>query len=201
MKVKQEKREKRVKQTAEVFTPPDLVNEILSKLPEECWEEDKTFCDPAAGNGNFLVEVFRWKMEKGHDPMKALSTIYGVELMPDNTAEMKLRLYKQAKEYGVDGKTAQAILQKNIICHDALTYHFEFDDIFIEAKHTQYGKITHFRDSNNKWWTVEEIKQSIEEGRHFNCKGADIVIEGNHLKTKKNDTEDDNLSKLPNEEI
>ncbi len=201
MSVSKEKRDKRKKDTHEVFTPPELTERMLEKFSPDSWDEDKTFLDPAAGNGNLLIEVFRWKIEKGHNPTKALSTIYGVELMPDNVAEMKLRLYKQAKEYGVDGKTAQAILQKNIICHDALTYHFEFDDVFIEAKHTQHGKITHFRDSNNKWWTVEEIKQSIEEGGHFNCKGADIVIEGNHLKTKKNDTEEDNLSKLPNEEI
>lgn len=127
MKVKEEKRQKRRKQTAEVFTPLHLVDEMLDKLPSESWEEDKTFLDNSAGNGNFLVEVYRYKVEKGHDPTKALSTIYGVELMSDNVAEMKLRLYKMAKQYGVDPKDAQAILNKNIVCHDALTYDYEFE--------------------------------------------------------------------------
>ncbi|MFW6047574.1 MAG: N-6 DNA methylase [Candidatus Woesearchaeota archaeon] len=121
-------REKRRKQTAEVFTPLPLVDEILDKLPDESWEEDKTFCDPAAGNGNFLVEVYRYKVEKyDHDPTKALETIYGVELQADNVAEMKFRLYQMAKEYAVDRKEAQRILEKNIICADALTFDWEFD--------------------------------------------------------------------------
>lgn len=129
------KRAIRAKETAEVFTPSDLVNEILEKLPKDSWEEDKTFCDPAAGNGNFLVEIYRKKIELGHDSTKALSTIYGVELMKDNVAEMKMRLYKMAKEYGVDSKAAQDILNKNIVCHDALTYDFQFGDDEDEHSH------------------------------------------------------------------
>lgn len=128
MKVSKETRDARVKRTAEIFTPVELVQEMLDKLPKESWHEDKTFCDPAAGNGNFLVEVYRYKVEKyRHNPTKALSTIYGVELMPDNVAEMKMRLYKQAKSYRVNPKEAQAILEKNIVCANALTYDYSFE--------------------------------------------------------------------------
>lgn len=127
MKVKQEKRDNRKKETAEIFTPLHLVDEILDKLPLETWEDDKTFCDPSAGNGNFLTEVYRYKVEKyKHDPTIALSTIYGVELMPDNIAECKLRLMTQAQSYGVKNKDIIRILTKNIVCHDALTYDWEF---------------------------------------------------------------------------
>lgn len=121
-------REKRRKTTAEVFTPQPLVQEILDKLPEDSWQEDKTFIDNSAGNGNFLVEIFRYKVEKGHDPETALSTIYGVELMPDNVAEMKMRLYRLAKQYGVNPKRAQAILEKNIVCANALEYDYSFGE-------------------------------------------------------------------------
>ena len=127
MKVKEEKRDKRRKQTAEVFTPIALVDEILDKLPKELWDENSTFCDPAAGNGNFLVEIYKWKVEKyHHDPTVALSTIYACELMEDNVAEMKLRLIKMAKEYGVRGKDIVKYITKNIVCHDALTYDWDF---------------------------------------------------------------------------
>lgn len=171
MKVNKEKRDKRKKITHEFFTPIELSTKMLAKFSLDSWEEGKTFLDPAAGNGNLLVEVFRWKVEiYKHNPTKALETIYGVELMPDNVAEMKLRLYKQAKEYGVDSKAAQAILQKNIVCHDALTYHFEFDDIFIEDKNNLI-------DSNSKQWTIDEIKQALKEGKHFNYKGKDLIID------------------------
>ena len=128
MKVPEAIRDSRKKQTAEVFTPLPLVDEILDKLPPESWEEDKTFCDPSCGNGNFLVEVYRYKVEKGHDPTKALETIYGVELMPDNVAECKLRLMEMAQEYGVKNKDIIRILTKNIVCADALAYDFEFKE-------------------------------------------------------------------------
>ncbi len=126
MKVALETRDNRKKQTAEIFTPLPLVDEILDKLPSETWEEDKTFCDPSAGNGNFLTEVYRYKVEKGHNPTLALETIYGVELMPDNVAECKLRLMEQAQSYGVKNRDIVRILKKNIVCHDALTYDWEF---------------------------------------------------------------------------
>lgn len=120
--------EERKKTLGEVFTPLPLVDEILSKIPPESWQEDKTFLDNSCGNGNFLVEVYKYKVERGHDPTKALSTIYGVDIMKDNIAECKLRLYKLAKEYGANLKECQRILNKNIVCHDALTYDYEFRD-------------------------------------------------------------------------
>jgi hypothetical protein len=94
-----ERRKKRKKQTAEDFTPLFLINEMLDKLPEEVWEEDKTCCDPACGNGNMLVEVLKRKLKKGHDPLRALQTIYGVDIMSDNIKECRLRLLKLVSKY------------------------------------------------------------------------------------------------------
>ena len=118
------KREIRRKITAEDFTPPLLVNEMLDKLPSEVFiDPSKTFIDPAAGNGNFLVEVLSRKLSNSHPPLIALSTIFAVELMEDNTIEMKerllalipLELHEEAK----------IILDKNIICSDAFRWDFE----------------------------------------------------------------------------
>jgi len=117
------KRKARRKQTAEDFTPPILVNEMLDKLPEEVFSDpSKTFCDNSAGNGNFLVEVLRRKLSNGHPPLQALSTVYGVELMDDNVEEMKERLLELIPK---DQHTeAKKILNENIICHNALTWDF-----------------------------------------------------------------------------
>jgi len=53
----QQLRKERRKQTAEDFTPPELVNEMLDKLPSEVFiEPSKTLCDPAAGNGTSLLK-------------------------------------------------------------------------------------------------------------------------------------------------
>ena len=120
----EQKRKERRKVTAEDFTPATLVSEMLDKLPPEVFSDpSKTFCDPAAGDGNFLIQVLQRKLDNGHDTLQALSTIYGIELMPDNTIEMKERLLSliPVKLY----KKAEEIVNKNIICHNALTWDFE----------------------------------------------------------------------------
>lgn len=116
------KTRERIKQTGEIFTPPELTNEILDKLPEDVWGPEKTFCDPAAGSGNILIEVFLRKLSKGHSPLQAISTIYGVELMEDNVAECHARFMELIPEQSKN--EAIEILKRNIICHDTLTWNF-----------------------------------------------------------------------------
>ena len=43
----------------EVFTPPALINAMLDKLPPSVWTDPaKKWLDPAAGFGNFFIEVY-----------------------------------------------------------------------------------------------------------------------------------------------
>ena len=123
------KRAKRRKETAEDFTPLELVNEMLDKLPAEVWDDsNKTFLDNSAGNGNFLVAVLQRKLDHGHDPLQALSTIYGVELMYDNVEEMHHRMYSIVKDLlytQKDKDKAFKIIKENLVCHDALTWDYE----------------------------------------------------------------------------
>lgn len=117
----------RVKETAEVFTPTPLVQEMLDKLEEQDSElfsnSTKTFLDNSCGDGQFLSEVIIRKMERsGCTLEQALSTTYGVELMEDNVKLCKERLAgPNPSEEILD------ILDKNIVCADALTYHYRFD--------------------------------------------------------------------------
>jgi hypothetical protein len=117
----------RIKQTAEVFTPTQLVQEMLDKLEEESPElftdPTKTFLDNSCGDGQFLSEIVIRKMERSGCSLEmALSTTYGVELMEDNIFECKKRLA------GPD-PTPEIIeiLNKNIVCYDALKYDYTFD--------------------------------------------------------------------------
>lgn len=99
-----ERRKARKKISAEDFTPASLVNEMLDKLNEygkESWEEGKTFCDPACGNGNMLVEVLKRKISLGHNPKEAIKTIFGTDIMSDNIRECRLRLLKIVYDSGV----------------------------------------------------------------------------------------------------
>jgi type I restriction-modification system DNA methylase subunit len=111
----------RVKATGEVFTPTELVREILEQIPSDQFTDPaKTFLDNSCGDGQFLGEVLIRKMENGSTFEQALSTIYGVDLMPDNVDECRKRL--------LCGQTyLQHIVERNIVCHDALTYDYSFN--------------------------------------------------------------------------
>lgn len=136
----QDKREERRKQTAEDFTPKFLVNEMLDKLPKEVWEENKTFIDPACGNCNFLIEVLRRKLICKHNPIDAIKSIYGVDIMSDNVKEGQLRLLKVIVNFIKENKLPKPnvleiikYLGKNIVCtplskypNGSLDYDFEF---------------------------------------------------------------------------
>tara|TARA_Y100000114_G_C11735888_1_gene316105 strand:+ start:398 stop:826 length:429 start_codon:yes stop_codon:yes gene_type:complete len=44
----------------EVFTPPDLINDMLDQFPSDIWSDStKTWFDPAAGHGNFHIIVLQ----------------------------------------------------------------------------------------------------------------------------------------------
>lgn len=116
-----ERDELRIKSTGEIFTPTDLVQEILDQLPQEQFQDpDKTFLDPSCGDGQFLGEVLIRKIENGIDFETALSTIYGVDLMQDNVELCRKRLLCGREDL-------RHIVEKNIVCHDALTYDYSFN--------------------------------------------------------------------------
>jgi hypothetical protein len=116
----------RVKQTAEVFTPTPLVQEMLDKLEESdptlFSDPTKTFLDNSCGDGQFLSEVVIRKMERsGCSLEQALKTTYGVDLMEDNVDECRKRLAGPEPIPEI-----LEIVTKNIVCHDALTYDYSF---------------------------------------------------------------------------
>lgn len=121
----------RVKATGEVFTPTHLVQEMLDTVPEHSFTDtEKTFLDPTCGDGQFLGEILIRKMEANRRGRhmsineafeKALSTIYGVDLMQDNVDECRRRLLCGQEHL-------RHIVEKNIVCADALTYDFKFGE-------------------------------------------------------------------------
>jgi hypothetical protein len=93
----------RVKIYGEVFTPRHMVNRMLDLVREELETGrdfvDKTFLEPAAGDGNFLVAILRRKLhaiekrypveEWPEESLFALASIYGIELLEDNHQDAK----------------------------------------------------------------------------------------------------------------
>jgi type I restriction-modification system DNA methylase subunit len=111
----------RVMATGEVFTPTELVREMLEQLPISQFQDPaKTFLDNSCGDGQFLGEVLIRKMENGSTFEEALSTIYGVDLMKDNVELCRERLLCGQEQF-------RHIVERNIVCNNALTYDYSFN--------------------------------------------------------------------------
>ena len=107
----------------EVFSPTELAQQILDQFPDiEFIEVDKTWIDHSCGNGQFLSEVLIRKLENGHAFEQALNTIYGVEICEANVIECRERLLCGREDL-------RHIVEKNIVCADALTYDYAFGEI------------------------------------------------------------------------
>ena len=126
--MKQIKSKQRVRERAEVFTAEREVKAMCDLIPSEIWENiTSTFLEPACGIGNFLVEIYSRKLQRCEtekDGLKALASIYGIDILPDNIAESRVRLvdmfvdkFTEANEFA--RITALAIVTNNIICDDA----------------------------------------------------------------------------------
>ncbi len=143
MATQQFKSKERISAHGEVFTAKREVQAMCDLVKQETERIESRFLEPACGNGNFLAEVLERKLtvvknRYGKDPCDyeryaflAVSALYGVDLLPDNVAECRARLYdlwhrayKTAMKKKADQNCQEAlryILQKNILCGDALT--------------------------------------------------------------------------------
>ena len=143
---KQVKSRERVQKHGEVFTAPREVNAMLDLVKNETERVDSRFLEPACGDGNFLVEILRRKLAVAHsnylkhqsqlqyekDAILAVSSIYGIDILPDNAQECRVRLLEIFKEQYQSlfpkslkpecVTSAEFLLSKNIILGDALTY-------------------------------------------------------------------------------
>ena len=140
---KQIKSRQRVADHGEVYTAEREVKAMCDLVSDECSRIDSRFLEPACGDGNFLAEILSRKLaavkkkykksviDYEKNALLAVSSIYGVDILADNVAACRERLFKMwRKEYKAVVKTAynedteksvRFILSKNIVCGNALT--------------------------------------------------------------------------------
>lgn len=139
----------RVADHGEVFTADREVNAMLDLVKQETERVDSRFLEPACGDGNFVVEILRRKLEaakrRATPPRKkkplpsefekqsviAVASVYGVDLLKDNVLACRERLYdlwnKEYEEICEDETDEQCrdavqfILKRNIVCGNALS--------------------------------------------------------------------------------
>ena len=140
----QVKSKKRVADHGEVFTAEREVNAMLDLVKQETERIESRFLEPACGNGNFLAEVLRRKLEVvggrynksqlewERYAVIAISSIYGVDILEDNANECRERLFKIfddryqqlfKENYKTDCQNSvKFILKRNILWGDALDF-------------------------------------------------------------------------------
>lgn len=106
----------RINQTGEVFTPMELVYQMIDEIPTKILQNPKsTFLDNSAGCGNFLFGLLM-ELLVYHDKEHILNNmLYGVEFMADNHQELCERL-------GVP------VDHPHFVCADALAYDYSFGE-------------------------------------------------------------------------
>jgi hypothetical protein len=141
---KQVKSKKRVIDHGEVFTNEREVNAMLDLVKQETERIDSRFLEPACGNGNFLIEVLRRKLdivdlrysksqiEWERYSVIAVSSIYGVDILEDNAQECRERLFKifDDRYSGLFKESCNEecrrsiifLLERNILWGDALDF-------------------------------------------------------------------------------
>ena len=140
----QVKSKKRVTDHGEVYTSEREVNAMLDLVKDETERIDSRFLEPACGNGNFLAEVLRRKLNVVEAKYKksqieferyaviAVSSIYGVDILEDNAEECRIRLlgifddyYNRLFKAKIKEDCRQSIiflLNRNILWGDALDF-------------------------------------------------------------------------------
>ncbi len=138
---KQIKSKERVAQHGEVFTAEREVKAMCDLVKNESERIDSRILEPACGEGPFLQEMLKRKLntvktrygKSSHDyelySIVALSSLYGVELLEDNAQICRDNLYNiWLNEYKNTGNTreevclaARYMVETNILCGDALT--------------------------------------------------------------------------------
>ena len=138
------KSKERVTAHGEVFTAACEVNAMLDLVQGQFDRMDSRFLEPACGTGNFLVAVLRRKLAVATrkfgkrqpawelNAVVAVSSLYGVDILPDNVEECRTRLlgvfadlynkqFPAAESTAACLRAVRHLLTQNILWGDALS--------------------------------------------------------------------------------
>ena len=171
------KSKERVQTFGEVFTPIFIVKKMLLEVEGEIKNLETKFLEPSAGEGAFLCELLRQRLNFFKDGdekilLTALANIYGIEFLQENVSGAHKGMKKIFREFCRDEKilqTADLIIEKNIVCADAL-----------ELENILFGDWQFFPTVRTIFKFKKSIQQSSFEEENFMAeKKSSLVILGN----------------------
>lgn len=95
------KSKQRVRNFGEVFTPGWLVSDMVDLVEPDISKPGTRVLEPSCGDGNFLVEVLKRKLANccyDFERLRAIGSLYAVELLPDNVVKCRDRLMEMLPE-------------------------------------------------------------------------------------------------------
>ena len=108
-----------------MFTPSWLVNDMLDLVKPETEKIETTFLEPSCGTGNFLIEILRRKLlavKDNWDVIRAVSSVYGIDIAKDNVDEAKARLLVLIRDMQPAISSAEPVVKRllaqNIVVGD-----------------------------------------------------------------------------------
>lgn len=116
-------RTSRVKSTQEIFTPIAACEYYCTTLFEYSnafTDVTEKIIDNCAGDGEWLGACLIKRLENGVTLEQSLLSLFGVDLQEDNINLCRQRLLCGQEQF-------RHIVEKNIVCADALRYHYRFD--------------------------------------------------------------------------
>lgn len=121
---------------AEVFTPPKLIKEMLSSLPDEAFTDpNKTFFDPCSGLGNFPVFIIQGLMKglEEHIPKERERYKHIIENMI-YMAEYQ----RESAEFINELFSLDGTVKVNLYVGDTLAMPDDFFDLSYEERKVKY---------------------------------------------------------------
>ena len=195
MTTAQTKSKQRITDHGEVYTHEREVNAMLDLVADQAANPEKTFLEPACGNGNFLAEILRRKLatvavkyqkvqlDYERYGILSISSLYGIELLPDNVEECRTRLFVIFKTHYQTAypqtwreeclRAAHYILSQNIVCGDALSLRTRTGTKIILPEWKLIGSNLQRRD-----YTYQDLidRSSDRELPFFSDKGEAVYI-------------------------
>lgn len=135
----------------EVFTPPNLVNDVLDLLPADLWKDPKTkFLDPVCKTGVFLREI-------------AKRLMLGLETIIPDKQERINHIFKN-QLYGIAITELTSLLsRRSVYCTK-------------KANHDKYALCTDFTDEQGNI-RYERMKHTWQDGKCSFCRASQDVYE------------------------
>ncbi len=147
----------------EVFTPPQLVNQILDMLPKEIWSDKKaTFLDPGCKSGVFLREIAK-RLDKGLETQ-----------IPDRQKRMNHIFKNQLFGLAITELTS-LLSRRSVYCSKTANGKYSVCEFFDDAAgNIRFGRVEHTWE-NGRCAYCGASKDALDRGAQLETHAYQLI--------------------------